>query len=456
MWYWFKKKKQLVVLNTFYNVYKLQFQQQGKKNFDKFFDKSVITRIGKRSGFVQRKPKKISAYHFVVGFIISCCNGNNTFSEWAFQISLLSGTRISKQGVFDRLHAGATAFAKQLLEQVLLQQSGKDFTSSLFKGFGKVLLQDSTTLRLPQLLSAMFPGNHSRGEQKAVARIQSILDIKAMRFINFSLGAFTQNDQSSSGSIIVEVTKGDLVIRDLGYFVIASFEKLIKAQAHFVSRLRYGVTIADRQGKAILVKDLLKQKRGVDRWVLIGSEKKVWVRLVMIPVPPGQAAEKIRKAKQDRDARLNHSKEYYQWLRFNVYITTVDKDVWTAQQVYKAYRVRWQIEIIFKSWKTGFNLQHILHEGCTNEHRVRVTIFLMLLFMCLFMQKIYVRYKNVIENTTNKKISLLKLSMYVGNNIKEIIAIPDKLLKEIIMLHCCYDKRSDRINMTDLYQQNKN
>jgi hypothetical protein len=456
MWYWFKKKKQLVVLNTFYNVYKLQFQQQGKKNFGKFFDKSVITRIGRSSGFVQRKSKKISAYHFVVGFIISCCNGNNTFSEWAFQISLLSGKRLSKQGVFDRLHAGATALAKQLLEQVLLQQSGKDFTSSLFKGFGKVLLQDSTTLRLPQVLSALFPGNHSRGEQKAVARIQSILDIKAMRFINFSLGAFTQNDQSASGSIIAEVTKGDLVIRDLGYFVIASFEKLIKAQVHFVSRLRFGVTIADRQGKPILVKDLLKQKRGVDRWVLIGSEKKVLVRLVMIPVPPGQAAEKIRKAKQDRDARLNHSKEYYQWLRFNVYITTVDKDVWTAQQVYKAYRVRWQIEIIFKSWKTGFNLQHILHEGCTNEHRVRVTIFLLLLFMCLFMQKIYVRYKNVIENTNNKKISLLKLSMYASNNIKEIIAIPDKFLKEIIMLHCCYDKRSDRINMTDLYQQNKN
>lgn len=133
MWYWIKKKKQLVVLNTFYNVYKLHFQQQGKKNFDKFFDKSVITRIGKRSGFVQRKSKKISAYHFVVGFIISCCNGNNTFSEWAFQIGLLSGKRVSKQGVFDRLHAGATAFAKQLLEQVLLRQGGKDFTSSLIE-----------------------------------------------------------------------------------------------------------------------------------------------------------------------------------------------------------------------------------------------------------------------------------------------------------------------------------
>jgi hypothetical protein len=434
----------------------LRFQQQGKKNFDKFFDKSVISKTGRRSGFVLRKAKKISPYHFVIGFIISCCNGKNTFSEWAFQISLLSGKPVSKQGVFERLNASATTFARQLLEKTLLQQSSKGFTCSLFKGFGKVLLQDSTTLRLPQVLSGMFPGNRSRGEQKAVARIQSILDIKAMRFIDFSLGAFTQNDQSASGSILSLIKKGDLVIRDLGYFSLAVFEKLIEGQVHFLSRLRYGVTITDKQGQPVLLKDLLKQKRGTDRWVYIGSEKKVLVRLVMIPVPAAQAAEKIRKAKQDRDARLNHDKQYYQWLKFNVYITTVDKETWTAQQVYKAYKVRWQIEIVFKSWKSGFNLQHILHEGCKDEDRVRITIFLLLLFMCLFMQKIYVRYKNVIEKTTNKKISLLKLSIYVGNNIKEILAIPDKLLKEIITLYCCYDKRSDRINMADLYQQNEN
>ncbi len=433
----------------------MQFQQQGKKNLEKFFDKSVIIKIGRISGFVQRKSKKITAYHFVVGFLISCCNGNNTFSEWALQISMLSGKRVSKQAVFDRLHENATSFARQLLEQVLLQQSVRNFSSKLFKNFKKVLLQDSTTLCLPQVLSSLFPGNHSHGEQKAVARIQSIFDIKAMRFIDFSLRAFTQNDQSASGDIVREISKGDLVIRDLGYFAIGVFERIIKAKAHFISRLKYGVTITDGQGKLILIKDLLKQSRGVDRWVYIGKEKKVWVRLVMIPLPQAQVAEKIRKAKQDRDARISHSKEYYQWLKFNIYITTVDKDVWTAKQVYQAYKVRWQIEIIFKSWKTGFNLQHVLHEGCTNEHRVRVNIFLILLFMCLFMQKIYLRYKQEIEVTADKSISILRLSIYASRNIKEIISLPDKLLKEIIMLHCCYDKRSDRTNMTDLYQYYK-
>ena len=434
----------------------MQFQEQGKKNFEKFFDKSVIIKTGRSSGFVQRKSKKITAYHFVVGFLISCCNGNNTFSEWALQISMLSGKRVSKQAVFDRLNEHTTAFARQLLEQVLLGQSARNFSSALFKNFKKVLLQDSTTLRLPQVLSSFFPGNQCRGEQKAIARVQSIFDIKAMRFIDFSLRAFTNNDQSASGDIVREISKGDLVIRDLGYFAIAVFERIIKAEAHFISRLKYGVTITDREGKLILMKDLLKQSRAVDRWVYIGKEKKVWVRLVMLPVPSAKAAEKIRKARKDRDARISHSKEYYQWLKFNIYITTVDKDVWTAKQVYQAYKVRWQIEIIFKSWKTGFNLQHVLHEGCTNEHRVRVNIFLMLLFMCLFMKKLYLRYKKEIELTTDRRISILRLSMYASKNIKEIIALPDKFLKEIIMLHCCYEKRSDRINMTDLYQYYKN
>lgn len=395
------------------------------------------------------------AYHFVVGFIISCCHGKNTFSQWAMQISMLNGKSVTKQGVFERMHTKTVLFARQLLESVLLQQCKKDFSPDIFKHFGKVLLQDSTTLRLPQLLSKVFPGNHSRGEQRAVARIQSILDIRAMKFIRFSLGAFTQNDQGASKDIVPLAKKGDLVIRDLGYFSIGVFEKLIAAKAHVLSRLRYGVVISELDGKPIALKKLLKQKQGVDRWVYIGSDKKVKVRLVMIPVPRSQAAEKIRKAKLDRDARLNHNPEYYQWLRFNVYITTVDEQTWTADEVFKAYGIRWQIEIVFKCWKSGFNLQHILHEGCTNEYRVKVCIYLMLLFMCLFMNKMYVRYKNDIESKENKTISLLKLSLYVSNNITEILAVPDKMLRQLIGTHCCYDKRSDRINMTDLYQNFK-
>ena len=384
-----------------------------------------------------------------------CCNRQNTFSNWALQISLLSKKTVSKQGVFDRIGENTVMFSKQLLEEVLSKQFTKNYASILFDKFNDVLLQDSTTLRLPKILSSIFKGNHANGEQKAVARIQSVFNIKKMAFSYFSLGSFTENDQSASSSILPILKQGDLVIRDMGYFAIDAYKKIIAAKAHFLSRLKYGVTISDESGKVISLKKLLSQKNGIDKWVYIGIKNRLKVRLIMIPLPKVVAAEKIRKAKNHKDARFNHSKEYYQWLKFNIYVTSVEDDVWNTTDVGMAYKVRWQIEIIFKCWKSGFSLQNVLHDGCTNEKRVKVIIYLMLVFMCLVMKKIYVDYKNRIERNTTKIISLIKLSIMVNNNIKEILTLPQKVLKEFIIRNCCYESRTGRANMTDLYRNFK-
>lgn len=385
-----------------------------------------------------------------MGFLLSHCRRQNTFSGWAFQIGLLSGTSVSKQGLFDRINCKATAFAKQLVEQVLLERTAQSCNRKIFSNFGKVLLQDSTTLRLPPLLNKIFPGNYSLGRATAVARIQSIIDLKAMRFIDFVLGSFTQNDQSASGSILSHVKKGDLVIRDLGYFSLPTFGELIKAETHFLSRLKYGTSIFDKQGKPISLKKFFRRGRPMDAWVLVGVKHKLPVRLVMMPLPKGQAAERIRRAKGDRDKRLNHSKAYYKWLGYSVYITSVDKSVWTAKDVVKAYQVRWQIEIIFKSWKTCFHLQEMIQDGGQNEHRVKVSIYLMLLFICLFMKKIYVRYQNELDRMMGRQISLLKLAAFVINHLIEIFSLSTQGLKQLIAQQCCYENRDDRVNLASL------
>jgi hypothetical protein len=164
----------------------------------------------------------------------------------------------------------------------------------------------------------------------------------------------------------------------------------------------------------------------------------------------------MHKARHDRDKRLNHSKEYYQRLGYNIFITNVEKKTWTASQVAQAYQTRWQIEIIFKSWKSGFHLQKIFHEGCTNQHRVRVNIYLLLLFMCLFMQKLYMPYRVHIQKHYGKEISLLKLSMYICNNLLPALMFTQKQLGEQIAKHCCYEQRTDRVNMADLMNIFKN
>jgi hypothetical protein len=58
----------------------------------------------------------------------------------------------------------------------------------------------------------------------------------------------------------VRKTGGDLLIRDLGYFVLKVLGGIIEKKAFFISRLRYGITLYDEIGKEIGWKDLCKKK----------------------------------------------------------------------------------------------------------------------------------------------------------------------------------------------------
>lgn len=169
----------------------------------------------------------------------------------------------------------------------------------------------------------------------------------------------------------------------------------------------------------------------------------------MIPLRSAQAEQRIRKARKDRDKRLNHSNDYYLWLKYNVFITNIEEKTLDGKEIAEAYKVRWQIEIVFKSWKSNGHLQQALHEGCTNIYRVKTTIYLLLMFFCLVMQKVYIPYHNRIQKLYNKQLSLMKLLAFVCNNVIQVICASTVKLKEFLMKYCCYERRKDRNNMTE-------
>lgn len=267
-----------------------------KQNFEKLIDRSFIKKTAKQTGFITRRSKKIEAVEFVVGLIICFCKKKNTFSEWAEQTGKLSKRKVSKQALCKKINAKAAEFCKELLQEAVSKKGEALKGSLIFKNFGKVILQDSTNFKLPDCLATIFPGNRTNGKQKAVARIQTMLDLKTMQFLNFSLSGFTRNDQAASADIIPLCSKGDLIIRDLGYFALATFKEVGDNGVHFLSRLRFGVKIYELDGTEIELKSLFNCKEKIDRQVLIGK-KKLPVRLVMLPVPQQVGSRKKTQSK---------------------------------------------------------------------------------------------------------------------------------------------------------------
>lgn len=78
---------------------------------------------------------------------------------------------------------------------------------------------------------------------------------------------------------------------------------------------------------------------------------------------------------------------YLHWLQFGWYLTNVPPEVWTAGIVATIYRIRWQIELLFKQWKS---LLHIHVLTGTRPERIqcllygRLTVITMLMRVCAY------------------------------------------------------------------------
>ena len=84
-------------------------------------------------------------------------------------------------------------------------------------------------------------------------------------------------------------------------------------------------------------------------------------------------------------------------MRYAVFVTDVNEQVWTSQQAENVYRVRWQIEMIFKSWKSGAGLDTILHEKVACAKRVKTVLNLFLLFLFFRQQVINIHDDRILR-----------------------------------------------------------
>jgi Transposase DDE domain len=380
-----------------------------------WFDPQLLLTLAKQTGFARRTARKLTPLLFVQATVLLVSQSAVSFRRWAALVGVLGDQCLSKQALWERISVRAGAFLQAVLALVLARRLPLPATArpAALKSFRRVLVQDSTTIQLSPKLAAAFPGSRNqRGSHHGQLKIQALYDLLAQCFVSFSLSGFNRNDQAAASDVVPVVRAGDLVLRDLGYFVVASLQQIAQAGAFFLSRLRLDTGLCDgRTGRSLSLLGHLKRHGQFDGEVLLGAAK-FPVRLVAVKLPEAVAAERRRKARANRDRRCHPSARTLALLGWAIFVTNVPRSVWSPKTVARVYGLRWRIETIFKAWKSHCRMTEV-PQGSAPQ--LEAMIYARLIFVTILAPLCAASPWREGKTTAPPPLSLLKLTGLVAD-----------------------------------------
>jgi Transposase DDE domain len=340
-------------------IKQIQFDQVSQKLADVFTEAETVAR---RTGFVQRRSPLTGLMFLqalVVGFLRDPRASLNQLAQECAQL----GFAISPQGLHERIHERSEAFLEAIYQQALEQlKSQIALPLSILTQFSQLLLVDSTFDQLPASLKDRFPGSGGKASCASL-KVQLVYEFISGNLSELCLQAGRAADQAYTQYLEL-VQAGGLVILDLGYFCLTSFHAIAQKGAYFLVRYHYPTALYTPDGPRLDLLSLLcaQGQAPLDCLIQLGARSRpsLACRLIAVPVPLAVAEERRRKA---RRKAATHGKTltapYLQSLSWSIFVTNVPAERLTTQQVIAFYRIRWQIELIFKFWKSYCGLDHL-------------------------------------------------------------------------------------------------
>jgi hypothetical protein len=314
--------------------------------------------LGRESGCIQRQ-RKFSGSGLLRTIVLTLLRypaaKDRDYQRTAAQL----GIDVTPEAIAHRFTSALVLFLSRVLSQMLTQVLAAPKTDvPLLRKFTQVLIGDSTSLTLPDALADQFPGCGGTGTSgKAALKIQVLWDLLTGRFIRLLLEPGRASDAKSP---IVQglPARRSLSILDLGYFSLERFRRLIDHGAYWISRWQHGTLLFDTDGHAFPLLSWLKKHKGLaDLTVLAGEHERLRCRLIAVPVPQEVAARRRQKIREKAaDHGRMASQEYLDLQGWTLFITNCESDLLTWKEVVVLYRARWQIELLFKLWKSHNHL----------------------------------------------------------------------------------------------------
>lgn len=316
------------------------------------------------TGFYKRSSKLLPSKFFDILLHVASINGIFSLGQACCEIAESSCISISKQGLDDRFNDSSVTFIQSIFEEQLARQIDGTIHPDFLKKFSRVRIKDSTRFDLSEKLKEHFHGFGGKVTSDAAVCVQYEFDIKDGKLLDVDFTHAISSDKTDAKNKANDIQKGDLIIRDLGYYSTDVIKKIINKEAFFISRLNLKLLIFEDEKEisfSSLHRKMIKdQQSHLEKQVLIGKEDKVPVRMIIDIIPEEVYQKRITKAaKECKKKGFQLSDEYKARARFNLFITNVPQAEIPSTQVYQLYKIRWQIELMFKIWKSTCGIDKI-------------------------------------------------------------------------------------------------
>jgi hypothetical protein len=418
---------------------------------DQIFNQDFCHELAWKHRFIQRSSSKIQGHELIKALILPS-NGLSEDSLDGLCLRLKAfnpEVDISASALAQRINtASAVELMKACMQKILNTTRDKLVKQySCLEGclslFNNIYIQDSTVFEINKKLSKFYKGT-KRGGKKGQLSCKAQVKIDLIH--NLAIGSTTdaqiyegkRPDQALTGRILKIIKKGDLVLRDLGYFKIEVFQRIAKLAAFFLTRFPSHVTVyLNKEDKepinlAMHLDKYYNYSAAISINVWVGAER-LPVRLVAYRVPKSIQNERLRKARKcAKEMGRTLSKAKLDLLQFSLFITNIPEELVSTKMIGTIYRLRWEIELIFKQWKSLLKID-VLKGVC--RYRVEALIWGRLC-MAVLVAAITATFMNLANKYCAGELSPTKMIEYLIRNGKLCEAVKqqkiENLEKEII------------------------
>lgn len=334
------------------------------KELVRMFNSNCLNELAKEVSFLKRESKfKPSDFISLCGFY-NHESGTKSLAQLCGILASNRGVSLSTEGLNRRFNNTGVS----LLKKVFIELFSKHFISHTISGFdhfdfNRVRILDSTAFELPCTYLDKYHGYHKSG-----VRIQLEYELLKGEFLHLEIQNGRDSDLNYGPSIVDTIQEKDLIIRDLGYLSFKELAEISERKAYYISRLKSHIVVyvkSHNEGyikldlESIMEEMDIGEEREIEN-IYVGKNKLLIPRLILCKLTDAQTAQRLRRRhKQEIKKGVRYSSHTKNLSRLNMFISNIPYHSIQKEQIQPFYSLRWQIEILFKTWKSLFKIHQV-------------------------------------------------------------------------------------------------